>query len=112
MFYDVVILNPGQANDFIRKYLQDNIKIVKFTKYNDEGSIIYFVTLSSGKLFNKKETSWQFRPYCGLCFGEHVVPMPGTDKRFDFYQFDNSLLDKANEVVRKYIEKWEKVSPV
>lgn len=108
MFYNVTTLNPNQANDFIKKYMQDNIKIIDFSKDDEDG--IYFVKLSTGKLINKKITSWQFRPGIGLCFGEHVVE--GTTKRFDFYQFDSSLLTKANDIVWKYICDWEKISPV
>lgn len=106
--YNVITLNPEQANDFIKKYLQKNIKIIDFTK--DDEDDIYFVTLLSGKLFKKKITSWQYRPGFGLCFGEHV--MEGTNKRFDFYQFDSSLLNKANNIVWKYICEWESISPV
>lgn len=108
MFYNVITLNPSQANDFIKKYMQDNIKITDFSKDDETG--IYFVTLRTGKWLNKKITSWQFRPGIGLCFGEHVVE--GTNKRFDFYQFDSSLIAKANDIVWKYICDWEKISPV
>ena len=71
MFYNVITLNPNQANDFIKKYMQDNIKVIDFSKDDENG--IYFVTLRTGKWLNKKITSWQFRPGIGLCFGEHVV---------------------------------------
>ena len=32
MFYNVITLNPNQANDFIKKYMQDNIKVIDFSK--------------------------------------------------------------------------------
>ena len=108
MFYNVITLNPNQANDFIKKYMQDHIKIINFSKDDEHG--IYFVTFSTGKLIDKKITSWQFRTGIGLCFGEHIVE--GTNKRFDFYEFDSSLLAKANDIVWKYICDWEKISPV
>ena len=120
--YHVTQLNKEQADDFLRKYLQDNIKIVDFTYYDDEGDDIYFVTLVSGKLFHKVETHWQFRPvnlissavfgsvHVGLCFGEYR--MPDVSKRFDIYECSPELLKKANEIVWKHIEKWKKVSPV
>ena len=108
MFYNVITLNPNQANDFIKKYMQDNIKVIDFSKDDENG--IYFVTLRTGKWLKKKITSWQFRPGIGLCFGEHVVE--GTNKGFDFYQFDSSLIAKANDIVWKYICDWEKISPV
>ena len=62
------------------------------------------------ELIDKKITSWQFRSGIGLCFGEHIVE--GTNKRFDFYEFDSSLLAKANDIAWKYICDWEKISPV
>ena len=68
MLYNVIILNPNQANDFIKKYMQDHIKIINFSKDDEHG--IYFVTFSTGKLIDKKITSWQFRHGIGLCFGE------------------------------------------
>ena len=106
---NVIRLNEQQANDFLRKYLQKNIKVVDFTKDSDDNE--YFVTLRSGKLFNKIETNWQYRDYIGsLCFGEYE--MKTANKRFDIYNCDKSLLEKANKVVRDYIEKWEKISPI
>jgi hypothetical protein len=119
MFYSTTILNRDQANDFIQKHIQKNIKVLDITKdYEDD---IYFIKLSSGSLFNKIETSWQFRPTLtwtdqllgshnlGLCFGE--FPVPGTNKRLDFYEFDQEYMIKANDIVWEAIQKWEAKSP-
>lgn len=122
MGYHVTTLNIEQADDFLKKYLQDNIKVVDFSYYDDEGDDIYFITLRSGKMFHKVETNWQFRPvnflssalfgkvHVGLCFGHYE--MPEVNKRFDIYEHSPGLLDKANEVVVNYIDKWQKKSPV
>lgn len=114
----VTTFSKEQANDFIKKWMQNRIVVDKITK--DDEDNIYFVTLLSGSIFNKVKTFWQFRPSClltdmlfnskrvGLCFGE----VYDGDQRFDFYTFDNSLLEKANKIVAKEIIKWEKKSPI
>lgn len=119
MWCSVTHLNKDQADNFIRKHMQDNIKVVNISK--DDEDEIYFVMIKSGKLFHKVETSWQYRPtlsftdqllgsnYIGLCFGSFNVPF--TNKRLDFYEFNQNLLQKANNVVWNEIQKWEAKSP-
>ncbi len=143
MMMNVIHLNKEQAEDFIKKYMQNNITVTHISNDYEDG--IYFVTLSTsdeGKIKEKVKksffgiikricrnivhrtyvTTWQYRPYnflssalfgqvhIGLCFGEYVVP--GTNNRLDFYEFDRSLLLKANEVVKQKISEWETKSPV
>lgn len=114
----VTTFSKDQANDFIKKWMQNRIVVDEITK--DDENNIYFVTLRTGSLFNKVKTFWQFRPsisvtdmlfnsnHTGLCFGE----VYDGDQRFDFYTFDNTLLEKANNIVSKEIIKWEKKSPI
>ena len=120
MMLHCTTLNKEQADDFLKKYMQDNIKVTRIAKDDEDG--IYFVDLNSGKRFNKVDTSWQFRPHItstdkllgscnlGLCFGSHIVP--GTNKRYDIYEHTDELLHRASTAVWKAIQKWEQVSPV
>jgi hypothetical protein len=106
MGYCVINLNEDQAKDFLKKYMQDNISVVNLS-YDDEDGI-YFVELKSGKLFNRIHTHWQWRGF--LCFGSYEMPMAG--KRFDIAYPDKELIEKASIVVKDYIDKWNKISPV
>ena len=112
---DVTDFNAEEANDFIKKYMQDNIHVIDISRDEEDG--IYFVTLRSGKLFRRRTTHWQFRPsnqltskmygnvHVGLCFGSYDVPF--TNKRYDFYEFDSKLMAKANNVAwKKILKKW------
>lgn len=116
---NVIYFNEAQANDFIMKYMQSNIRVTDISKDSEDG--IYFVTISSGKLFNKKTTTWQFRPWVsytdkilgitkniGLCFGR----CQEGNRAYNFYDFDRKLMEKANDAVQKAIEKWEGKSPI
>lgn len=110
MSYCVIKLNDQQADDFLRKYMQNNISVVDFS-YDDEDDI-FFITLKSGKLFRKVYTEWQYRGpfFGGLCFGRYQ--MEGTGKRFDIDYPNSELIAKATKVVEKFIDEWNKISPV
>ena len=115
----MMTFSKEQANDFIKKWMQNRIIVDRIAKDDEDG--IYFVTLRSGSLFKKIKTSWQFRPSCsltdmllgsnhtGLCFGRVIDSKYQT---FDFYDYDDTLLEKANKVVAQKIIEWEKKSPI
>ena len=117
---NVTTMNKQQADEFLKKYLQDNITVERIAKDDEDG--IYFVDLKSGPLFKRIKTSWQFRPTIsftdqllgsrnlGLCFGSHT--MPGTNKRFDVYEHTDELLTKASRVTWQAIRKWEGMNPI
>jgi len=100
-------MNIDQADDFLRKYLQDNIVITNLSYFDEDG--IYFLKINSGKE-KKITTEWQYRPGLGLCFGRYT--MLAENKAFDVYYHSKELLDKANEIAAEYIDRWNKVSPV
>lgn len=110
-------LSKEKANEFLSKWFQNHISVTDI----DRSDSIYFVELKTGSMFKRVETSWQYRisneltsalynhEHIGLCFGEYYKMKDDYwYNRYDFYEFDSQLLNKANLVVIDKIIKWEK----
>lgn len=108
MFDRVVELNKEQGNDFIRKHMQNNIEVIDI----ERETAIYRIKIRSGKWWDRKEvTVWNYAPKQGrLAYGQYTDPCNG--KQYTINNFDEDVMEKANEAVKKFVEKWETTSPV
>lgn len=108
MFDRVIELNKEQGNDFIRKHMQNNIEVIDI----ERETVIYKVKIRSGKWWDRKEvTIWNYAPKAGtLAHGRYTEPCSG--KEYTIELFDDDVIAKANAEVKKFVENWEKVSPV